>query len=86
MKKMFIEVNREPRTAIEVSFSAWGGLGKQNRSRGETFFPDSGSDRDSDETFFTKSRSRTRRVLLSSRFTALREANVIVDFAAAFSF
>ena len=30
-----------------------GGLGKPNRGRdrGETFFPDSGSDRDSDETF-----------------------------------
>ena len=40
----------EPRTAIEGSFSAWGGLGKPNRGRdrGET---DSGSDRDSDETF-----------------------------------
>ena len=47
--------SREPRTAIEVSFSAWGGPGKPNRGRGrgrgETFFPDSGSDRDSDETF-----------------------------------
>ena len=47
----------EPWTAIEGSFSAWGGLGKPNRGRdrGETFFPDSGrdsgSDRDSDETF-----------------------------------
>ena len=43
----------EPRTAIELSFSAWGGLGKpsRGRGRGETFFPDSGSDRDSDETF-----------------------------------
>jgi hypothetical protein len=43
----------EPRTAIELSFSAWGGLGKPNRGRGrgETFFPDSGSDRDIDETF-----------------------------------
>ena len=43
----------DPRTAIEGSFSAWGGLGKPNRGRdrGETFFPDSGSDRDSDETF-----------------------------------
>ncbi len=47
----------EPRTAIEGSFSAWGGLGKPNRGlgRGETFFPDSDSDRDSDldsnETF-----------------------------------
>jgi hypothetical protein len=43
----------EPRTAIELSFSAWGGLGKPNRGRGrgETFFPDSGSDRDSHETF-----------------------------------
>ncbi len=50
---MFIEVNREPRTAIEVSFSAWGGLGKLDRwlGRGETFFHDSDSDRDSDETF-----------------------------------
>ncbi len=50
---MFIEVNREPRTAIEVSFSAWGGLGKLDRGlgRGETFFHDSYSDRDSDETF-----------------------------------
>ena len=40
----------DPRTAIEGSFSAWGGLGKPNRGRdrGET---DSGSDRDSDETF-----------------------------------
>ncbi len=30
-----------------------GGLGKPNRGRGhgETFFPDSGSDRDSDKTF-----------------------------------
>ncbi len=45
--------SREPRTAIEVSFSAWGGLGKldRRRGRGETFFPDSGSDRDSNETF-----------------------------------
>jgi hypothetical protein len=43
----------DPRTAIESSFSAWGGLGKPNRGRGrgETFFPDSGSNRDSDETF-----------------------------------
>jgi hypothetical protein len=43
----------EPRTAIEGSFSAWGGLGKPDRGlgRGETFFPNSGSDRDSDETF-----------------------------------
>ncbi len=43
----------ESRTVIEVSFSAWGDLGKPNRGRGrsETFFPDSGSDRDSDETF-----------------------------------
>jgi hypothetical protein len=43
----------EPRTAIELSFSAWGGLEKLDRGRvrGETFFPDSGSDRDSDETF-----------------------------------
>jgi hypothetical protein len=40
-------------TAIEGSFSAWGGLGKLDRrlGRGETFFPDSDSDRDSDETF-----------------------------------
>jgi hypothetical protein len=45
--------SREPRTAIELLFSAWGGLGKPNRGRGhgETFFPDSGSDRNSDETF-----------------------------------
>ncbi len=44
---------RESRTAIELSFSAWGGLGKPNRGRdrGETFFPESCSDRDSDETF-----------------------------------
>ncbi len=54
---MWIHQSREggldPRTAIEGSFSAWGGLGKPDRglSRGETFFPDSGSDRDSDETF-----------------------------------
>jgi hypothetical protein len=43
----------EPRTAIEGSFSAWGGLGKLDHGlgRGETFFPDSDSDRDSDETF-----------------------------------
>ncbi len=43
----------DPRTAIEGSFSAWGGLGKLDRGLGcgETFFPDSGSDRDSDETF-----------------------------------
>jgi hypothetical protein len=43
----------DPRTAIEGSFSAWGGLGKLDRrlGRGETFFPDSNSDRDSDETF-----------------------------------
>jgi len=43
----------DPRTAIEGSISAWRGLGKLNRGRGrgETFFPDSGSDRDSDETF-----------------------------------
>jgi len=42
-----------PRTAIELSFSAWGGLEKldRGRDRGETFFPDSGSNRDSDETF-----------------------------------
>ena len=34
-------------------FSAGGGLEKPNlgRDRGETFFPDSGSDLDSDETF-----------------------------------
>jgi hypothetical protein len=45
--------SREPRTAIEVLFSAWGGLEKldRGRDRGETFFPDSGSDRDSYETF-----------------------------------
>jgi hypothetical protein len=45
--------SREPRTAIEVSFSAWGGLKKldRGRDRGKTFFPDSGSDRDSDKTF-----------------------------------
>ncbi len=43
----------DPRTAIELSFSAWGGLEKldRGRDRGENFFPDSGSDRDSDETF-----------------------------------
>ena len=43
----------DSRTAIEGSFSAWGGLGKLDRGlgRGETFFPDSDSDRDSDETF-----------------------------------
>ncbi len=43
----------EPGTAIEGSFSAWGGLRKPDRGlgRGETFFPDSGSDRDSDKTF-----------------------------------
>jgi hypothetical protein len=43
----------EPRTAIEGSFSAWGGLGKLDRGLGrrETFFPDSNSDRDSDENF-----------------------------------
>ena len=43
----------ELRTAIEGSFSAWGCLGNPNRGRGcgETFFPDSGSDRNSDETF-----------------------------------
>jgi hypothetical protein len=43
----------EPRTAIEGSFSAWGGLGKLDRGlgRSEIFFPDSDSDRDSDETF-----------------------------------
>jgi hypothetical protein len=40
-------------TAIEGSFSAWGGLGKLDRGlgRGKTFFPDSDSDRDRDETF-----------------------------------
>jgi len=39
----------EPRTAIEGSFLAWGGLRKLDcgLGRGETFFPDS----DSDETF-----------------------------------
>jgi hypothetical protein len=43
----------ELRTAIEGLFSALGGLGKLDSGlgRGETFFPDSGSDRDSDETF-----------------------------------
>jgi hypothetical protein len=43
----------EPRLAIELSFSAGWGLEKPNsgRDRGETFFPDSGSDLDSDETF-----------------------------------
>jgi hypothetical protein len=43
----------EPRTAIEGSFSAWGGLGKLDHGlgRGEPFFPDSDSDSDSDETF-----------------------------------
>ncbi len=43
----------DPRTAIEGSFSAWGGLGKLDRGlgRGETFLPDSDSDRDSDQTF-----------------------------------
>jgi hypothetical protein len=41
------------RLAIELSFSAGVGLEKPNsdRDRGETFFPDSGSDLDSDETF-----------------------------------
>ncbi len=39
--------------AIELSFSAGLGLEKPNsdRDRGETFFPNSGSDLDSDETF-----------------------------------
>ncbi len=44
----------EPRLAIELSFSAGGGgLEKPNSGResGDTFFPDSGSDLDSDETF-----------------------------------
>ncbi len=43
----------KPRTAIEGSFSAWGGLGKLDRGlgRGEPFFPDSDSDSDCDETF-----------------------------------
>ena len=43
----------DQRLAIELSFSAGGGLEKPNsgRDRGETFFPDSGSDLDSDETF-----------------------------------
>jgi hypothetical protein len=45
----------EPRTAIEGSFSAWGGLRKLDRGLGrdEPFFTDSDSDRDSnrDETF-----------------------------------
>jgi hypothetical protein len=41
----------QPRTAIEGSFSAWGGLGKLDRGlgRGEPFFPD--SDSNCDETF-----------------------------------
>ena len=43
----------EPRTAIEGSFSACGGLGKLDRGlgRGEPFFPDSDSDSDRDEAF-----------------------------------
>jgi hypothetical protein len=43
----------QPRTAIEGSFSAWGGLGKLDRglALGEPFFPDSDSYSDSDETF-----------------------------------
>ncbi len=43
----------EPRTAIAGSFSAWGCLGELDRGLGcgEPFFPDSDSDRDSDETF-----------------------------------
>ncbi len=47
------EGSLEPRLAIELSFSAGGGLEKPNRGRdrGETFIPDSGSDLDSDETF-----------------------------------
>jgi hypothetical protein len=41
------------RLAIELSFSAGLGLKKPNSGLepGETFFPDSGSDLDSDETF-----------------------------------
>ncbi len=41
------------RLAIERSFSAGLGLEKPNSGldRGETFFPNSGSDLDSDETF-----------------------------------
>ncbi len=43
----------EPRTAIEGSFSGWGGLRKLDRGLVlcEPFFPDSDSDSDSDETF-----------------------------------
>ena len=43
--------NREQRSSSRSRRG--GGLGKPNRGRdrGETFFPDSGSDRDSDETF-----------------------------------
>ena len=43
----------DQRLAIELSFSAGLGLEKPNsgRDRGETFFPNSGSDLDSDETF-----------------------------------
>jgi hypothetical protein len=43
----------DKRLAIELSFSAGLGLKKPNsdRDRGETFFPNSGSDLDSDKTF-----------------------------------
>jgi hypothetical protein len=41
----------DKRLAIELSFSAGVGLEKPNSDRDETFFPDSGSDLDSDETF-----------------------------------
>ncbi len=41
------------KVAIELSFTAGLGLEKPNsgRDRGETFFPNSGSNLDSDETF-----------------------------------
>ncbi len=50
---VIVEKVSDQRLAIELSFSAGGGLEKPNsdRDRGETFFPDSGSDLDSDETF-----------------------------------
>ncbi len=41
----------EPRTAIKLSFSAGGGVSKNQISVATRLFPDSGSDRDSDETF-----------------------------------
>ncbi len=49
----------DQRLAIELSFSAGLGLEKPNsdRDRGETFFPNSGSDLDSDETFQKISRN-----------------------------